>query len=113
MDNHYHFEGYLKVGENLGKMMRHLHGSVAKFVNDSLEVRLKPFWYDTGKQGYFDGCIRNERQCVRGYRYIHTQCRRHGICDDPADYSHTRIYIELNRALKRARTQSLFGKHSV
>lgn len=31
MNNHYHFEGYLKVGENLGPMMQRLHGSVAKW----------------------------------------------------------------------------------
>src|SRR5438309_609314 len=29
IDNHYHTEGYLKVGEALGEMMRKLHGSVA------------------------------------------------------------------------------------
>jgi len=30
LDNHYHTIGYLKVGENLGPMMRGIHGSVAK-----------------------------------------------------------------------------------
>src|SRR5437867_7616582 len=30
MDNHYHWLGYLKIGENLGPLMRHVHGSVAK-----------------------------------------------------------------------------------
>jgi REP element-mobilizing transposase RayT len=103
LDNHYHLLGYLTIGENLGKMMRHLHGSIAKLVNDSLEAPLKPFWYDSGKQGYFDGCIRDEKQCIRAYGYTHTQCRRHGICHDPADYPHTRMYIELDRVLKRAR----------
>jgi REP element-mobilizing transposase RayT len=102
LDNHYHLLGYLAIGENLGKMMRHIHGSIAKLVNDSLDVPLKPFWYDAGKQGYFDGCIRDELQCIRAYGYTHTQCRRHGICQDPADYPHTRVYIELDRVLKRA-----------
>ena len=103
LDNHYHLLGYLRIGENLGRLMRHLHGSVAKLVNDSLEIHLKPFWYDTGKQGYFDGCIRDELQCTRAFGYTHTQCRRHGICHNPTDYPHTRIYVELDRVLKRAR----------
>src|SRR3954454_13399102 len=30
LDNHYHSIGYLTIGENLGKMMQRLHGSVAK-----------------------------------------------------------------------------------
>jgi REP element-mobilizing transposase RayT len=65
--NHYHTIGYLKVGENLGPMMQRFHGSVAKLVNDVLPKRLKPFWCDSGKQGYFDGCIRDEKQARRAY----------------------------------------------
>src|SRR4051794_32038992 len=36
LDNHYHTLGYLKVGTNLGPLMQHVHGSVAKLVNDLL-----------------------------------------------------------------------------
>ncbi len=36
MNNHYHTLGYLKVGDNLGRMMQRIHGSVAKLVNDLL-----------------------------------------------------------------------------
>src|SRR4051794_32097314 len=39
MDNHYHTEGYLRSGENLGPMMQRMHGSVAKLVNDVLPLR--------------------------------------------------------------------------
>jgi hypothetical protein len=46
MDNHYHTLGYLRVGKELGEMMRKLHGSVAKLVNDTLPRRLVPFWRD-------------------------------------------------------------------
>jgi len=102
MDNHYHCLGYLKVGENLGTFMRHLHGSVAKMVNDLLVVHLKPFWFDAGKQGYFDGCIRDEMQCRRAYRYTLTQSVRHGICAEWRRYPHTRINIDVDQAVKRA-----------
>jgi len=102
LDNHYHTEGYLKVGENLGPMIQRIHGSVAKLVNDLLPTRILNFWCDAGRQGYFDGCLRNERQGRLTFRYVHTQCRRHLICADPKDYPHTRINIDIDRAIKRA-----------
>ena len=39
LSNHYHTLGYLKVGMNLGPMMKGIHGSVAKLVNDRLPQR--------------------------------------------------------------------------
>jgi hypothetical protein len=36
------------------------------------------------------------------YRYILRQSVRHGVVKDPHDYPHTRIHIEMDRALKRA-----------
>jgi len=102
IDNHYHTMGYLKVGENLGLMMQRLHGSVAKLVNDLLPERIKPFWVDAGHRNYFDGCIRDEKQARLAYRYTLTQSVRHGICDDWHDYAHTRVNVELERAIGRA-----------
>jgi REP element-mobilizing transposase RayT len=102
LDNHYHTLGYLARGANLPKLMQRLHGAVAKLVNDLLVVRIRPFWTDTGKQNYFDGCIRDELQCRRAFRYVLTQCRRHGICSDPKHYPHTRVEIDVDRGVKRA-----------
>jgi REP element-mobilizing transposase RayT len=108
LDNHYHTIGHLRVGENLGKMMQRLHGSVAKLVNDLLSERLSPFWYDSGKQGYFDGCIRDELQARRAYRYIVRQSERHGLARDWRTYRHTVINVELERAVKRAHELKAF-----
>ncbi len=102
LDNHYHLLGYCKHGEQLGPMMRQIHGSVAKLVNDLLPQRRVPFWVDAGHRNYFDGCIRDERQCRRAYRYVLTQSVRHGICDHWRDYVHTRVYIEVDRGVKRS-----------
>jgi REP element-mobilizing transposase RayT len=102
LDNHYHTLSYLRVGENLGTMMQRLHGSVAKLVNDVLPVRRRPFWRAAGHRDYFDGCIRDEKQCRRAYRYTLIQAVRHGIVADWRDYSHTRAAIDLDRGLKRA-----------
>jgi hypothetical protein len=103
MDNHWHTEGYLPVGQNLGPMMQRIHGSVAKLVNDLLPNRITPFWGDgSGRQNYFDGCLCSERQGRKTFRYIRTQCRRHGICENPGDYPHTHVNIDIDRAIKRA-----------
>ena len=69
VDNHYHSLGYCKIGDKLGTMMQRIHGSVAKLVNDLLPERRSPFWGDPGHQDYFDGCIRDEKQCRLAYRY--------------------------------------------
>jgi hypothetical protein len=102
LDNHYHTLGYLRVGENLGPLMQKLHGSVAKLVNDLLPERRLPFWREAGHQDYFDGCLRNEKQCRLAYRYTLTQASRHGIVEDWRSYPHTRISIQLDAGVKRA-----------
>ncbi len=121
LDNHYHTVGYLKLGANLAPMMQRIQGSVAKLVNDVMQAqfvadelkepppgertedgRLVPFWRDSRDKNYFDGCLRDEKQGRRTYRYVLTQCRRHGICDDWNSYGHTRVNVEVDRAIKRA-----------
>lgn len=108
IDNHYHVLGYCKHGDSLGEMMRCIHGSVAKLVNDVLEKRHVPFWRGDDGHDYFDGCLRDEIQSQRVYRYILLQSKRHGICMDWRDYPHTRIRIELEVGLKRATELNAF-----
>jgi hypothetical protein len=100
--NHYHFLGYQKDASQLGQMMQQIHGSVAKLVNDTLPSRHVPFWRNAGGRDYFDGCLRDETQCRRAYRYTLTQCRRHGICADYRQYPHTRVQIDVDRGIRRA-----------
>ena len=102
MNNHYHTLGYLKLGSDLGPMMRKFHGSVAKLVNDILPERHLPFWRSAGNQDYFDGCIRDEKQCRRAYRYTLLQSVKAGLCMDHRQYPHTRVRIDLEKGLRRA-----------
>lgn len=102
LDNHYHSMGYMYVGAELGEMMRKIHGSVAKLVNDLLPERRVPFWRDNESKDYFDGCLRNELQVRRTFRYVLLQSVRHGICKDYREYPHTRVRVELERGLRRA-----------
>jgi REP element-mobilizing transposase RayT len=102
LNNHYHNLGYLRYGKDLPVMMQRIHGSVSKLVSDIFEVRLVSFWIESGKQNYFDGCIRDELQCRRAFRYTFTQCNRHGVCSDPKNYPHTRVYVDVETAVQRA-----------
>ena len=79
--------------------MQRLHGSVAKLVNDTLEERHVPFWRVRGNRDYFDGCIRDEKQARLAYRYTYEQSVRHGILTDAREYKHTRVNVELERAI--------------
>src|SRR6185312_10945892 len=98
-NNHYHTLGYLGVGENLGPMMQRVHGSVAKLVNDTLPHRHLPFWREAGHRDYFDGCIRDEKQCRRAYRYTALQSVRAGLCEDWNTYPDTCVGMTLDDAL--------------
>jgi hypothetical protein len=102
LNNHYHALGYLRVGTELGEMMRKIHGSVAKLVNDLLPERRVPFWRDAESHDYFDGCLRDRLQCRRAYRYTLLQAERAGLVPDYKLYPHTRIFIDLDRGVKRA-----------
>jgi len=110
VDNHYHVLGYCKTGENLGPMMRKLHGSVAKLANDLLPQRHVPFWGSPGHRDYFDGCIRDEKQCRRAYRYTLTQSVRHGLCRDWHDYPHTHMNVDLEAGVQLALQWKAFLK---
>ena len=102
LDNHYHLLGYNRSGDALKTMMQRLHGSVAKLVNDGLPERRPNFWRDQRGKEFFDGCIRNERQADRAWRYTLSQSVRHGICCDHHLYAHTREYLNQDRAIARA-----------
>lgn len=103
MSNHYHAVGYLSDGSNLAPLLQKIHGSAAKLVNDVSPQRLVPFWSE-----YFDGCLRDEKQYWRAYRYTLLQSVRHGICRDWHEYKHTRVYISLEDGLKIATTKRVF-----
>lgn len=102
MSNHYHLVGYNRVGQNLKTLMQRFHGSVAKLVNDELPERRADFWRDQKGREYFDGCLRDEKQCRASYRYTLMQARRHGVMYDYLKYPDTRVYIPLDVGVKRA-----------
>ncbi len=104
LDNHYHTLGYLKVGENLPKMIQRIHGATSKLVNDLLPQRRRDA---SGKQ-YFDGCIRDERQARLAYRYTLIQSERHGLARNWQDYQHTRVNVELEIAIRRSHELGAF-----
>ena len=108
MGNHYHTLGYLREGQYLPSMMQRIHGSIAELVNDTLPSRRTSFWRDGKGREYFDGCIRDERLARLAYRYTLRQAVRHGIVRDWREYPHTRVKVELDSAIRRARELRAF-----
>jgi len=102
LDNHYHTLGYLRIGNELGEMMRKLHGSVAWLVMKETQVRHVPFWRGHGARDYFDGYIRSATQARRAYGYTLRQAVRAGIVRQWQDYAHTRPNVDCERAIQRA-----------
>jgi REP element-mobilizing transposase RayT len=103
LDNHYHAIGFLPRGADLGPLLRGIHGSTGKLVNDLLPARIVPFWSE-----YFDGCLRDERQYRRAHRYTLMQSVRHGICADYRLYPHTRVNVGIERGIGLARERNGF-----
>jgi len=89
----------LLEGSQLGEMMRKIHGSVAKLVNDTLPERRVPFWGDGHHDDYFDGCIRDVLQYTRAYPYTLNQAVRARIVKHYRDYPHTHVPVELESGL--------------
>lgn len=108
MNNHYHVVGYCTVGAELREMMRKLHGSVAKLVNDVLPERRVPFWRGADGHDYFDGCLRDDEQYVKAYKYTLMQAVRARIVRDWRTYPHTRVFVELEAGLAFARKHRAF-----
>jgi hypothetical protein len=61
-----------------------------------------PFWKESGRNDYFDGCIRDETQCRRAYRYTLQQAVRAGLVRDWRSYPGTRAAIDVDRGIGRA-----------
>jgi hypothetical protein len=108
MNNHYHFEGYLKRGEELGEMMRKLHGSVAWMVMKEIDLRHVPFWRGKGNKDYFDGCLRDVLRAFRAFNYTRDQAVRARLVKHHTDYPYTKMYLDRDRAIARAVQLSAF-----
>ena len=102
LNNHYHTVGHMKRGEELGEMMRKLHGSVAWLVMKEVGVRHVPFWRDKGNRDYFDGCLRDVLQAERAYRYTLLQAVRARLVRDWREYPDTRVDVEVGAMIRRA-----------
>lgn len=108
LDNHYHVLGYNRSGAALKQMMRRVHGSIAKRVNDQLPRRRERFWRDEQGREFFDGCIRDVKQCRAAWRYTLMQSVRHGVARDWRTYEHTRVYAAMDTCVAWASKYGAF-----
>ncbi len=111
MNNHYHSIGFLHAGTNLEKFIQRLHGSVAKLVNDLLPERRQNFWRDMKGREYFDGCIRDEKQCRAAYRHTLLQAVRGRLVKEWSTYPDTHALIDLEKFVEFAKNRNGFLSH--
>jgi len=77
-------------------------------VNDLLPERRVPFWRGEDGHEYFDGCLRDDEQYVKAYRYTLRQAERAGIVRSWGDYAHTRVFVDMQTGLEFARANRAF-----
>ena len=81
-------------------------------MNDTLPVHHVPFWRAESEGDYFDGCLRDELQCRRAYRYTYLQSVRAGLVRDAKDYPHTRVYVDLDKGVNGRSNSRHFWRRS-
>jgi hypothetical protein len=72
--------------------------------------RRVPFWRDRDGHDYFDGCLRDDEQYVKAYRYTLMQAVRARIqgVRDWREYPHTRVFVDMEAGLAFARKHRAF-----
>jgi hypothetical protein len=108
LDNHYHIVGYCTVGGEMRHLMRKLHGSIAKLVNDLIPERRVPFWRGDDGHDYFDGCLRDDEQYIKAYTYTLNQAVRARMVRSWCEYPHTRVLKSMEDGLAFARERKAF-----
>ena len=91
LDNHYHILFKTKMGKDLGKVIRTIHGNSSHHFNKLEDKQGRRFW-----QSYWDRCIRNEDDFYRHFNYIHHNPVKHGYIARMEDYpfSSLKYWIE-------------------
>ncbi len=84
-DNHYHFVGKApEEHKSLKRLIRSVHSINAKYVNKQDGVSGRRIWYN-----YWDTCITNEGSYLARLHYVHVNPVKHGIVQNPEDYSYS------------------------
>ena len=102
LSNHYHLVGYAKSGQQLIDFIRGLHSSTARYLNQLLDLPLRPFWREAGGQSYFDGCLRDEGQASKAWTYTRDQAVKAGLVRTYHDWPGTRVIVEREPMVRRA-----------
>lgn len=93
LNNHYHLLFHLKQAEHLALFFKRLHGRTATAFNRQDQATGRTFWY-----GYWDRCIRSDRDYWTRFNYLHYNPIKHGYVQNLRDwpFSSLHTYLEAN-----------------
>jgi len=80
LDNHYHVMGRSKIGTDLRKIFREIHGSTSTLIREATGAK-KPMWWN-----YWDYCPRNERDYFIHLNYLFYNPLKHEYVENITDY---------------------------
>jgi len=81
LDNHYHLLLRTRLGQELPRLLRRLHGSVSRQVNEWDGINGRQVWHN-----YWDTSIRDEAGLWTRFNYVHQNPVKHGYVDSPEDW---------------------------
>ena len=81
LENHHHFLTKVPQSKEIPRFINALHKTSAFHIQQSINVKSKPFWYQ-----YWDRCIRNEKHYFETATYILYNPVKHGYVDDLNGY---------------------------
>ncbi|RLG27668.1 hypothetical protein DRN98_10575 [Methanosarcinales archaeon] len=81
LDDHFHFEFKTRIGDDLIKVMKRIHGKCSYQLNN-MEQKPKRKVF----QNYWDYCIRNKKDFYTHFNYIHHNPVKHGYVKNIDDY---------------------------
>lgn len=72
LSNHYHLLFKIQEGLELSKFIGHINGKSSRALNEMENVSGRKIWYQ-----YWDHCIRNEKDFLLHFNYIHHNLVKH------------------------------------
>jgi len=96
LDNHYHLLGQSRLGTDLPRLMKYLHGQSALWLHEANACAL-PVWWN-----YWDYCPRDEADYRVRQNYLHYNPVRHGYVADLHRYPHSSFPDLLERQGREA-----------
>ncbi|HPG41649.1 MAG TPA: transposase [bacterium] len=91
LENHYHFLAKVSKAQDISRFFNTLHKTTAFHIKKTLNIEIKPFWYQ-----YWDKCIRDEKHYYETATYIMYNPVKHNYVTNLNDYEFSSFHSNKN-----------------